>query len=84
MLFFPPPPPVAGIRPCRGAAGCVGAFFLLAIAGGIGFGDGPAATSEATDDESIEARVALPTDRLKERQLDRAQRLIADERWSDA
>ena len=84
MLFFPPPPPVAGIRPCRGAAGCVGAFFLLAIAGGIGFGDGPAATSEAADDESIEARVALPTDRLKERQLDRAQRLIADERWSDA
>lgn len=36
------------------------------------------------DEEAIEARVSLPTDRLKERQLDRARRLIADERWSDA
>ena len=36
------------------------------------------------DDDPVEARVSLPTDRLKERQLDRARRLIADGRWSDA
>ena len=31
-----------------------------------------------------EGGVSLPTDRLKERQLDRVRRLIADERWSDS
>jgi outer membrane protein assembly factor BamB len=36
----------------------------------------------AADD--ADAGVSLPTDRLKERQLDRARRLIADKRWSDA
>jgi len=39
---------------------------------------------EQEDEEAAEARVSLPTDRLKERQLDRARRLVADERWSDA
>ena len=36
--------------------------------------------SEGGDDGGV----ALPTDRLKERQLDRVRRLIADERWSDS
>ena len=35
---------------------------------------------DATDDGGV----ALPTDRLKERQLDRVRRLIADERFSDS
>lgn len=74
-------PPVAGIRACRGAVGAWVALVMLTA--GVGSGDGPPGPSEA-DDAAIEARVALPTDRLKERQLDRAQRLIADERWSDA
>ena len=40
----------------------------------------------ATDEADAEAEggVSLPTDRLKERQLDRTKRLIADKRWSDA
>ena len=37
----------------------------------------------AAEDEA-EGGVSLPTDRLRERQLDRAQRLIEDARWSDA
>ncbi|NCA11230.1 hypothetical protein EBR56_05400, partial [bacterium] len=45
----------------------------------------PAANRDQSGEgEAIEARVSLPTDRLKERQLDRARRLIADGRWSDA
>ncbi|MEI6241406.1 MAG: PQQ-binding-like beta-propeller repeat protein [Planctomycetia bacterium] len=84
MSFYPPPLPVAGFRFCRGAVGLGGMLVVVAILGGIVVGDGPVGASESTDDEAIETRVALPTDRLKERQLDRAQRLIADERWSDA
>jgi len=52
------------------------AFCLLAAT--------PSRPQEQTEDDPPEARVSLPTDRLKERQLDRVRRLIADERWSDA
>jgi hypothetical protein len=45
----------------------------------------PATESEAGEpEEPVESGVSLPTDRLKERQLDRARRLIKDGRWSDA
>ena len=87
MVFFPPSPLITGIRPRRGVfrrvLGFVAAALGFLIAGGAAIGDGPVETTEAAE-ESIEARVALPTDRLKERQLDRAQRLVANERWSDA
>lgn len=43
-----------------------------------------AAGEEAVDEEVAENGVSLPTDRLRERQLDRARRLVADNRWSDA
>ena len=35
-------------------------------------------------DEEEESGISLPTDRLKQRQFDRASRLIEDRRWSDA
>jgi outer membrane protein assembly factor BamB len=44
--------------------------------------DEPAAAAD--DQEAVEPGVFLPGDRGRERQLDRARRLIADERWSDA
>jgi len=45
----------------------------------------PAADGDAAEaEEPVESGVSLPTDRLKERQLDRARRLIKDGRWSDA
>jgi hypothetical protein len=40
--------------------------------------------SAAADHDAVEPGVFLPGDRGRERQLDRARRLIADERWSDA
>lgn len=43
-----------------------------------------AANDEAVEEEVAEGGVSLPTDRLRERQLDRARRLIEDARWSDA
>jgi outer membrane protein assembly factor BamB len=43
-----------------------------------------AADPDADQTDDGESGVFLPTDRLKERQLDRARRLIADSRWSDA
>ena len=47
-----------------------------------------AGDTDAPDDEPAEvddeSGVALPTDRLKERQLDRVRRLAADGRWSDS
>jgi outer membrane protein assembly factor BamB len=43
--------------------------------------DEPAA---AVDNDAVEPGVFLPGDRGRERQLDRARRLIADDRWSDA
>jgi len=86
MALPTPPSSVFGSRFRPGQAVCGG---LIAIAVAMGPGGGPAQEAavpqgQAGDDEAIEARVSLPTDRLKERQLDRAQRLIADERWSDA
>ncbi|MSR27310.1 MAG: hypothetical protein EXS06_09925, partial [Planctomycetaceae bacterium] len=43
--------------------------------------DGPA---DESGDGGDDGGVALPTDRLKERQLDRVRRLITEERWSDS
>jgi outer membrane protein assembly factor BamB len=40
--------------------------------------------AEADDQDSGDGAIAFPSDRLRERQLDRAQRLLAEERWSDA
>jgi hypothetical protein len=40
--------------------------------------------TDAPADDVGDGGVSLPTDRLKERQLDRVRRLIADERWSDS
>ena len=36
------------------------------------------------DQDEEESGIGFPSDRLRERQLDRARRLVADERWSDA
>ena len=48
-------------------------------------GDDPVANDEERDqDDDAGGGVALPTDRIKERQLDRVRRLIADGRWSDS
>lgn len=46
----------------------------------------PPAEDEPAADDAAEGQggVALPTDRLKERQLDRIRRLVADGRWSDS
>ncbi len=85
MLFFQLPASVVGMHPRRVAMlGSVLAALVLMALVLVAAGTGAEDTSSEADDASIEARVALPTDRLKERQLDRAQRLIADERWSDA
>jgi outer membrane protein assembly factor BamB len=45
---------------------------------------GNAAANDSAEDEVAESGVSLPTDRLRERQLDRGRRLVADKRWSDA
>ena len=45
---------------------------------------GDAAANDSAEDEVAESGVSLPTDRLRERQLDRARRLVTDKRWSDA
>ena len=42
------------------------------------------APADDVGDGGDDGGVSLPTDRLKERQLDRVRRLIADERWSDS
>jgi len=50
-------------------------------------GDTDAPADEPADEPGEggdDGGVALPTDRLKERQLDRIRRLVADERWSDS
>lgn len=44
----------------------------------------PDPAADQAESDGLEAKVSLPTDRFKERQLDRARRLIADQRWSDA
>ena len=49
--------------------------------------DRPGDTDAPSDDEretEEEGAVALPTDRLKERQLERVRRLLDDGRWSDS
>ncbi|NDC64573.1 MAG: hypothetical protein EBZ59_11450, partial [Planctomycetia bacterium] len=51
---------------------------------GVAAEDTAANRGPSDDEDAFETRISLPTDRLKERQLDRVQRLIADERWSDA
>jgi len=42
------------------------------------------AAEQADDQDAGEGAIGFPSDRLRERQLDRARRLLADERWSDA
>lgn len=78
--------------PCRGRSGASGAArwgcgivaivlgaFIPAAARGAEDGDGAVA-----DGEDLDRGVDLPTDRLQERLLDRARRLVADGGWSDA
>ena len=79
-----PPPPVDAVRPRRSSFGVAGVLVGLVACAGPALAEGPGDAADAADEDAIEARVALPTDRLKERQLDRARRLVADERWSDA
>jgi outer membrane protein assembly factor BamB len=78
--------------PCRGWSGASGAArwgcgivaivlgaFIPAAARGVEDGDGAVA-----DGEDLDRGVDLPTDRVQERLLDRARRLVADGGWSDA
>ena len=78
--------------PCRGWSGASGAArwgcgivaivlgaFIPAVARGAEDGDGAVA-----DGEDLDRGVDLPTDRVQERLLDRARRLVADGGWSDA
>ena len=46
--------------------------------------DDEAVDAEAQDDSDGEGGIGFPGDRLRERQLDRARRLVAEQRWSDA
>jgi outer membrane protein assembly factor BamB/tetratricopeptide (TPR) repeat protein len=70
---------------------------LLAVGFGVGGGslgradDADDAAAEKVDDDAAEAveeesegGIGFPSDRLRERQLDRGRRLVADQRWSDA
>ena len=41
-------------------------------------------SDDAPDDDDIESGIGFPSDRVRERQMDRARRLAADQRWSDA
>jgi len=86
MAHSTPPSRVPGRRCSAGLAlaGGLVAIAMLAGWGRSGAQDADATRGSSDDDDAIEARVSLPTDRLKERQLDRARRLIDDERWSDA
>lgn len=65
------------------AAGCIAAASVFAQQGGNAFGV-EAPGTQADDGTEGEPSVFLITDRGRERLLDRAQRLVADERWSDA
>jgi len=74
-------------------AAVVAAVWLLLSAAGQGFQrDAPrlnafaveADSGESTDPEEIEPAVILAGDRGRERQLERARRLLAEGRWSDA
>jgi len=88
----PPSPDVGGrFWSVFAGSGVANLLSVALIAAAMLSGTGRLPAQEAAADrgrhdneEAIEARVSLPTDRLKERQLDRAQRLVADERWSDA
>jgi outer membrane protein assembly factor BamB/tetratricopeptide (TPR) repeat protein len=46
--------------------------------------EGPAALPVDALEEEGEGGIGFPSDRLRERQLDRARRLVDDQRWSDA
>lgn len=65
------------------AVGCIAAASVFAQQGGNVFGV-EAPDAPADDEAEGEPSVFLITDRGRERLLDRAQRLAADERWSDA
>ena len=86
MALPTPPSPEFGsrFRPGRAVSCCLAAVAIAAWTGGAPAQEPVAPQQQSGDDDAIEARVSLPTDRLKERQLDRVRRLIADERWSDA
>ena len=45
---------------------------------------GDATDADQADEEDGEGGIGFPSDRLRERQLDRGRRLVADQRWSDA
>ena len=69
---------------CLLAWGLAGGTFRLAW-GQLPAPQPDAAPAETEVEEADDSGgVSLPTDRLKERQLDRVRRLIADSRWSDA
>ena len=79
-------------------AWCAAVFVggLLAVGLGVGGrgraeeGDDDAAEESvdsdaaASEEEEGEGGIGFPSDRLRERQLDRGRRLVADQRWSDA
>jgi len=46
--------------------------------------DGDPADGENAEIDEVEGGIGFPSDRLRERQLDRGRRLVADQRWSDA
>jgi hypothetical protein len=73
---------------------------LLAVGFGVGGGslgraddaddaveqqaDGDPGDSGDSEEAESEGGIGFPSDRLRERQLDRGRRLVADQRWSDA
>ena len=83
MAFLPaaPPKPARSVpRDCMIVAVVALVAAVVAFLALDAWGD----EAEPADGEPVEVRATLPTDRLRERQLDRARRLIADSRWSDA
>jgi len=46
--------------------------------------DGDGVDGETSEPEEGEGGIGFPSDRLRERQLDRGRRLVTDQRWSDA
>jgi outer membrane protein assembly factor BamB len=59
-------------------------FFAPSLARGQAPEPPPADAADDAQPSPDDAGVFLPTDRIKERQLDRARRLLASEQWADA
>ena len=55
-----------------------------ALADEAGNAEADEESSDDDDEENADGGIGFPTDRFRERQLDRARRLVADQRWSDA